>query len=177
MADEKKTMTRRDLFRAVTGRGGGDDAEERDPALEESEKEADPAFAEGAAAYGRRDWETAVERLRPYVRANQSDAEARKLLGGALYAQGRHIQAKVEFAGVLRRSPGDVFASLGLCLAQLRLDRPDKAAEALAGLEDSEEAAVLRTRAAPLLSGEGVDASQLADALERSPGLGTRASA
>ncbi len=145
MSEDKKApvMDRRGMFKALAGRG----PKTPEPAIPETPEEPDPRFEEGSKALEAGDYEAAVEALRPYVRAWQRHAEARRRLGRALFALERYVQARVEFETLLKRDREDALsrAYQGLCL--WRMGKAEKALAsweglALAGLTPFEKEAL-----------------------------------
>ncbi|NMC50193.1 MAG: tetratricopeptide repeat protein [Desulfovibrio sp.] len=113
-------VSRRGLFRLIAGR-----APEPGPTSEEI-----GAWVVAAReAFARGDFQTSVEHFRTWLRHTPGDDDSRMLLGRALYAVGRHVQALVEFDRVARRH-AEHPAALFLCLCRLRLGKTDKAPEA-----------------------------------------------
>ncbi len=159
-------VSRRGLFRFMAGR-------DPDPGPTDREAAAWPETAREALARG--DLQTAADLFRAWLRRRPGDDQARTLLGRALYAQGRHVQALVEFERVTRRNQAHP-AGFFLCLCRLRLGRTDKAPEAFrAGdgldpdLADALAARIEAARADPSLAAAAADA--LEDALSKAPDL------
>ena len=105
--EASRTVSRRNLFRALLGRdipaGHAQCAPESD------------RHAAGDAAYAAGDFPAAVAAYRASVRGDLSNPTARARLGCALYATGRHIQARVEFEHVLRLEGANLsLARMGL---------------------------------------------------------------
>ncbi len=113
-------VSRRGLFRLIAGR-----APEPGPTPEE----VGALGVNAREAFARGDFQTSVEHFRTWLRHTPGDDDSRMLLGRALYAMGRHVQALVEFDRVARRH-AEHPAALFLCLCRLRLGKTDKAPEA-----------------------------------------------
>lgn len=113
-------VSRRGLFRLIAGR-----PPEPGPAPEEI----GACVVTAREAFVRGDFPTSAEHFRTWLRHTPEDDDSRMLLGRALYAMGRHIQALVEFDRVARRHKEHP-AALFLCLCRLRLGKTDKAPEA-----------------------------------------------
>lgn len=79
-------------------------------------------------AYRDREWETAVERYREFLKSESRNPDARFRLGRSLYKLEKYIHAKIEFEQVLRLRREDSDAVLYLGLTLMRLERPEKAA-------------------------------------------------
>ncbi len=113
-------VSRRGLFRLIAG---------RPPEPEATSEEVGAWSVTAREAFARGDFQTSVEHFRTWLRHTPGDDDSRMLLGRALYAMGRHIQALVEFDRVSRRHEEHP-AALFLCLCRLRLGKTDKAQEA-----------------------------------------------
>ncbi len=123
MGQEHQTgLSRRGMFQLMAGRAP-------DAPAGPSQEAAASWRDRGMAAFSAGDMDEAVANLRLWLRQTPGDDEARMLLGRALYAMERHVQALVEFERVARRSEGHP-AGLYLCLCRLRLGRAAKALEA-----------------------------------------------
>ncbi|NDY58854.1 tetratricopeptide repeat protein [Desulfovibrio sulfodismutans] len=130
MAHEHPTrLSRRGMFQLMTGRPPDADAEA-------APSQAAAWLDKGREAFLAGDMEEAARQLRLWLRPTPGDDEARMLLGQALYAMGRHVQALVEFERVARRNAGHP-AGLFLCLCRLRVGRTAKAVEAYAAWADA----------------------------------------
>ncbi len=155
--DSEAGVSRRGLFRLIAGR-------DPDPGPAQSEASAWRETAREAFSQG--DFQTAADHFRAWLRHCPDDDDARLLLGRALYAMGRHVQALVEFDRVSRRHEAHT-AGFFLCLCRLRLGKADKALDAFqagAGLDpDMAEALAARIEAA---RGDPARAAEAADALE-----------
>jgi tetratricopeptide (TPR) repeat protein len=179
MAHEHPTqLSRRGLFQLMAGRTP--DAEPEASADQDRRGRAEAAFASG-------DMAGAAQDLRVWLRTSPGDDAARMLLGRALYAMERHVQAMVEFERVARRVDGHP-AWLFLCLCRLRRDQAAKALEAFSAWDAANPAAPgdaarealaarLRTAVAPDLVPAAVAALEQAldaglglDPEERAPG-------
>ena len=161
--EASRTVSRRNLFRALLGRDIPAGHAQRAP---ESDR-----HAAGDAAYAAGDFPAAVAAYRASVRGDLSNPTARARLGCALYATGRHIQARVEFEHVLRLEGANLsLARMGLGLTLLALDKTDRAAAVLAAFDDParpELTAAAREAAAGLTSGGVDDPAALRGELER----------
>ncbi len=130
MAHEHPTrLSRRGMFQLMTGRPPDADAEAE-------QSQAAVWLDKGREAFFAGDMEEAAQQLRLWLRRTPGDDEARMLLGRALYAMGRHVQALVEFERVARRHEGHP-AGLFLCLCRLRVGRAAKAVEAYLAWADA----------------------------------------
>ncbi|MEF3697910.1 tetratricopeptide repeat protein [Desulfolutivibrio sp.] len=130
MAHEHPTrLSRRGMFQLMTGRPPDADAEA-------AQSQSAVWLDKGREAFFAGDMEEAAQQLRLWLRQTPGDDEARMLLGRALYAMGRHVQALVEFERVARRTEGHP-AGLFLCLCRLRLGRTAKAVEAYLAWADA----------------------------------------
>jgi tetratricopeptide (TPR) repeat protein len=130
MAHEHPTrLSRRGMFQLMTGRPPDADAEG-------APSQAAAWLDKGREAFFAGDMEEAAQQLRLWLRPTPGDDEARMLLGRALYALGRHVQALVEFERVARRNAGHP-AGLFLCLCRLRVGRTAKAVEAYCAWADA----------------------------------------
>jgi len=182
MAHEHPTrLSRRGMFRLMTGRPPDAEA---DADAEAGHSQTPARLEEGRAAFSAGDMAAAAEHLRLWLRRTPGDDAARMLLGRALYAMGRHVQAGVEFERVARRVPGHP-AGLCLCLCRLRLGRAARALEAHAAWAaavppgpDAAGTAALREQLAPHFEALAADPGQgervagiLEAALEAWPGL------
>ena len=122
MTDTAKGMSRRRLLM-----GFAPGLQKEEPAPEPEEAQEPDELSQGLDALEQGDYAKAVELLRPHVKENKKDDEARTALGLALYKLGQHVQAKVEFDRLLYGGRRDKLASLYQGLCWLRLDKPDKA--------------------------------------------------
>ncbi|WP_300164071.1 tetratricopeptide repeat protein [Solidesulfovibrio sp.] len=128
-SDDRPTVSRRNLVRALLGRDT--------PKPRQEPAAATDRHVAGDAAYAAGDYAAAVAAYRVSVRGDLSNAAVRLRLGHALYATGQHIQARVEFEHVLRLSGRTVpAAQLLLALTLLALDKREKAALVLAAFAD-----------------------------------------
>lgn len=186
MAHEHPTrLSRRGMIRLMTGRPPDEGADEgADAGAGAGHPQASAWLEDGRAAFSAGDMGAAAEHLRLWLRRTPGDDAARMLLGRALYAMGRHVQAVVEFERVARRVPGHP-AGLFLCLCRLRLGRAERALEAHAAWAaavppgpGAADAAALREHLAPHIEILAADPGQgervagiLEQALETWPGL------
>ncbi|THB69586.1 MAG: hypothetical protein D6E12_04455 [Desulfovibrio sp.] len=123
MAETKQGLSRRKL---LLGFAPGLVKEQEAPASEELEPE---ELTQGVEALEAGDFAKAVDLLRPFVKENKGNVEARAALGLALFKSEQYVQAKVEFDRLVYGGRRDKLASLyqGLCL--LKMDKADKAAD------------------------------------------------
>ena len=84
----------------------------------------------GLDALEKGDYGTAVNHLRPYVKANSEDTESRALLGYGMYSLGQLVQARVEFERALRDGGPARFCALYLGVILVRTGKRDKAVKA-----------------------------------------------
>jgi hypothetical protein len=168
---DRPVFSRRHLIRALLGRPLPRCGADAPPA-------ATVSHAAGDAAYAAGDFPAAVTAYRTSVRQDLANTAVRTRLGYALYAIEQRIQAKVEFEHALRLTQGrDVLARLGLALTLLRLDKPGRAGELLAGFTDAgRPTLVSRAQAVglTLTAGHGYDPQTVAtelEALARETGL------
>lgn len=161
--DTRRTVSRRNLFKALLGR-------DTTPGHAPDRPEGD-IHAAGDAAYETGDYAAAVDAYRASIHADLSNTAVRARLGYALYVTGQYIQARVEFEHVLRLTAGgNGFARLGLGLTWLGLGKTQRAASVLAAFEDTDRPELVQVTgaiAARLAGDETPDCEELRLELER----------
>lgn len=123
MTETTKGLSRR---RLLLGFAPGLIKEEKESAPAEPVQEAEE-FVAGLTALEQGDYAKAIELLRPIVKDHKDDDEARTALGLALYKNGEHVQAKVEFDRLVYGGRRDRLAALYQGLCWLKMDKPLKA--------------------------------------------------
>ncbi|MFW6325089.1 MAG: tetratricopeptide repeat protein [Desulfovibrionales bacterium] len=122
---EKKTYSRRDLFRgAFLRRNEGSAASESDHAR----REIDATLDEAERLYAAGEYGRAAGLYQQVLKTRTAGINLRLRYGLSLYLSGKHIQARVEFSRAVRQEKENRFAHLLLGLAQYKTGQTDRAA-------------------------------------------------
>ena len=124
MTDTAKGLSRRRLLLGFAP--GLQKQEEIKEQQAESGEESDE-LNQGLDALEQGEYAKAIALLRPFVKENLNHVEGRTALGLALYKDGQHVQAKVEFDRLVYGGRRDKLASLYQGLCWLQMGKPEKA--------------------------------------------------
>jgi len=116
----KRTFSRRDIFRALTGRLRQDATPAFPTGLDPLSKAIDHLVATGH-------YQEALAKLHTLVNKSPDHIQARRKVGYCLFQIGRYAEAEQTFAGILAHHPQDSFTLLHQGLSLVKQDRLSEA--------------------------------------------------